>query len=172
MAEQRTEKSLLTHFTPFLSIAWTLTKPLILKAKIVFCPFSPRPQKFIKTDMKLAQQLAQTGKVRSPLVPKGDFPAARSRVACPAVGQAKADHPACSRHEGQAECQHANAPPRQVPGSVVIVARIAPRLPSQHWRQCRHHQDRLPPTCPLAAQAIFLYFVGKRAICPDNRQVG
>ena len=89
-----------------------------------------------------------------------DFPAlsavaqakaeARSRVACPAVGQAKADHPACSRHEGQAdlsavgpakvECQHANAPPRQVPGRVVIVHRIAPRLPSQHCGQCRHHQ--------------------------------
>jgi hypothetical protein len=34
---------------------------------------------------------------------------ARSRVACPAVGLAKADHPACSRQEGQAECQHANA---------------------------------------------------------------
>jgi hypothetical protein len=68
LVEQRTEKSLLTHFTPFLSIAWTLTKPLILLAKTVFCPFSPRPQKIIKTDMKLAQQLAQTGKVLSPLV--------------------------------------------------------------------------------------------------------
>ena len=53
-------------------------------------------------------------------------------------------HPACSRHEGQAECQHANAPPRQVPGRVVIDPSIAPRLPSQHWGQCRHHQDYLP----------------------------
>jgi hypothetical protein len=44
--------------------------------------------------------------------------------------------------EGQAECQHANAPPRQVPGRVVIVARIAPHQPSQHWRKCRHHQGR------------------------------
>ena len=31
------------------------------------------------------------------------IPTARSRVACPAVGQAKADHPACSRQEGQAD---------------------------------------------------------------------
>jgi hypothetical protein len=68
LAERTTEKSLLTHFTPFLSIAWTLTKPLILLAKTAFCPFSPRPQKIIRTDMKLAQQLAQTGKVLSPLV--------------------------------------------------------------------------------------------------------
>ena len=48
------------------------------------------------------------------------------------------------------ECQHANAsplrkslrrdkPPRQVPGRAGIVARIAPRLPSQHWQQCPHH---------------------------------
>jgi hypothetical protein len=36
LVEQRTEKSLLTHFTPFLSIASTPTKPLILLAKIVF----------------------------------------------------------------------------------------------------------------------------------------
>ena len=80
MVEQRTEKSLLTHFTPFLPIACTLTKPLILKAKTAFCPFSAGPQKVIKTDMKLAQQLAQTGKVLSPLVGKRHFPAARSRV--------------------------------------------------------------------------------------------
>ncbi len=51
-------------------------------------------------------------------------------------------HPACSRQEGQAECQHANAPPRRVPGRAVIVPKIAPRLPSQHWRQCRHQQER------------------------------
>jgi hypothetical protein len=69
-------------------------------------------------------------------------------------------HPACSRQEGQAdlsavlsavvltkaegpakeECQHANAPPRQMPGRAAIVHRIAPRLPSQHGSQCRHHQ--------------------------------
>jgi hypothetical protein len=55
LVEQRTEKSLLTHFTPFLPIAWTLTKPLILLAKTVFCPFSQRPRKIIRTDMKLAQ---------------------------------------------------------------------------------------------------------------------
>jgi hypothetical protein len=30
-----------------------------------------------------------------------------------------------------------------VPGRVVIVPRIAPRLPSQHWGQCRHHQQAL-----------------------------
>ena len=47
--------------------------------------------------------------------------------------------------EGQAECQHANAPPRQVPGRVVIVHRIAPRLPSQRCGQCRHHQGGLAP---------------------------
>ena len=47
--------------------------------------------------------------------------------------------------EGQAECQHANAPPRHVPGRVVIVHRIAPQLPSQDCGQCRHHQGRLPP---------------------------
>ena len=94
----------------------------------------------------------------------GGFPAARSRVACPAVGQAKAD---LSRHsaehdggssgllkaEGQAdlsavgpakvECQHANAPPRQVPGRAVIVPKIAPLPPPQHWGQCRHHQGEL-----------------------------
>ncbi len=54
--------------------------------------------------------------------------------------------------ESQAECQHANAPPRQVPGRVVIVARIAPRLPSQHWRQCRHHQVEFT-TAPFASLA-------------------
>ncbi len=58
-------------------------------------------------------------------------------------------HPACSRQEGQAECQHANAPPRQVPGRVVIAHRIAPRLPSQHCGQCRHHQGGLTPVPSL-----------------------
>jgi len=61
-------------------------------------------------------------------IPRGSFPCR---------------HPACSRQEGQAECQHANAPPRQVPGRAVIVPKIAPRLPSQHWGQCRHHQGGL-----------------------------
>jgi hypothetical protein len=32
-------------------------------------------------------------------------------------------------NEGQAKCQHANAPPRQVPGRVVIVTGIAPNRP-------------------------------------------
>jgi len=36
-------------------------------------------------------------------------------------------------------------PPRQVPGRVVIDTRIAPPLPSQHWCQCRHHQEGLAP---------------------------
>jgi hypothetical protein len=82
------------------------------------------------------------------------IPAARSRVACPAVGQAKAD---LSRHsaehdggssgllkaEGQAdlsavgpakvECQHANAPPQQVPGREVAGFQLAPRLPFATW---------------------------------------
>ena len=31
----------------------------------------------------------------------------------------------------------------QVPGRVVIGPSIAPRLPSQHWGQCRHHQGYL-----------------------------
>jgi hypothetical protein len=44
------------------------------------------------------------------------FPSARSRVV---IRLAK-------KQEGQAERQHANAPPRQVPGRVVIVPRIAP----------------------------------------------
>ena len=37
-------------------------------------------------------------------------------------------------------------PPRQVPGRAVIVPEIAPRLPSQHWGQCRHHQVVCPPS--------------------------
>jgi hypothetical protein len=62
-------------------------------------------------------------------------------------------HPACSRQEGQAdlsavlsaiapgataegpakvECQHANAPPRQVPGREVAGFQLAPCCPSQH----------------------------------------
>ena len=74
---------------------------------------------------------------------KGIFPAARSRVVIRLA----------QRQEGQAECQHANAPPRQVPGRAVIVPRIAPRLPSQHWGQCRHHQGRacaIPRFCYIA----------------------
>jgi hypothetical protein len=34
---------------------------------------------------------------------------------------------ACSKREGHAKCQHANAPPRQGPVRVVIDPRIAPR---------------------------------------------
>jgi len=45
--------------------------------------------------------------------------------------------------KGQAKCQHANAPPRLVPGRILIVPRIAPWHPSQHWCQCRHHQGGL-----------------------------
>ena len=43
--------------------------------------------------------------------------------------------------KGQAKCQHANTPPRQVPGRVVFVPGIALRLPSQPCGQCRHHQE-------------------------------
>jgi len=86
------------------------------------------------------------------------FPCRLSAVLSPVgpargEGLAKTDHPACSRHEGQAdlspvasakvECQHANASPRQVPGHVVIVHRIAPRLPSQHGIHRHHHQGSL-----------------------------
>ena len=73
LVEQRTEKSLLTHFTPFLPVAWTITKPLILKAKTIFCPFSARSEKVSRTDGQLAQQLAQTGKVLSPLVCRSEI---------------------------------------------------------------------------------------------------
>jgi hypothetical protein len=33
-------------------------------------------------------------------------------------------------------------PPRKVPGRVVIAPSLAPRIPSQNWGQCRHHQDK------------------------------
>src|ERR1700677_4160532 len=38
-------------------------------------------------------------------------------------------HPACWNHEGQAECQHANTPPQNVPGHLVIGTGIAPFIP-------------------------------------------
>jgi hypothetical protein len=51
-------------------------------------------------------------------IPRGSFPCC---------------HPACSRQEGQAERQHANAPPRQVPGREVAGFQLAPCLPFATW---------------------------------------
>ena len=53
-----------------------------------------------------------------------------------------------------AECQHTNAPPRQMPGRVVIGPSVAPRPPSQHCGQRRHHQD-FRPTKPVFASSPF-----------------
>jgi hypothetical protein len=60
------------------------------------------------------------------------FPAARSRVVIRLAQGGKAKPNANTR----------TLRPDKVPGRAVIVARIAPRLPSQHRQQCRHHQDR------------------------------
>jgi hypothetical protein len=132
------------------------------------------------------------------LIPWGDFPAlsaiamatadAQSRIAYPAV----ASVPQSFRDGGwrrriirlaeitkakptcratvltKAECQHANAPPRQVPGRVVSGTRITPRLPSHTIRQMRNFRGResdltenrsqSPPniSCPVFAPAVTL----------------
>ena len=78
-------------------------------------------------------------------------PAARSRVACPAVGQAKADHPACSRHEGQADLSRHSAARRRNantrtfrPDKCLVVkspdSSLRPVCPSQHGIHRHHHQ--------------------------------
>ena len=60
-------------------------------------------------------------------------------------------HPACSRQEGQAECQHANAPPRQVPGREVAGFQLAPCLPFATWNP----PPSPPGSCRKEGKAAF-----------------
>ena len=53
------------------------------------------------------------------------------------------DEHASRRSKGAPETAvAAKKPPRQVPGPVVTVPKIAPLLPPHHWGQCRHHRIR------------------------------
>ena len=136
---------------PFFRSPHTSSRPMFTRGSRFYCP----PES--------ARICSDNGKQYQIAVSDLPFPAPNSTIANLACRppktfpptRSRGCHPACCKHEGQAECQHANAPPRQVPGRVVIGPSIAPRLPSQHCGQCRHHQgqasphtNRIPPFNP------------------------
>ena len=73
-------------------------------------------------------------------------------------------HPACSTHEGQAECQHANAPPPQVPGREVAGFQLAPCLPFATWNP--------PPSPPGISRQVRPGIVGAKAFAKPHQPAG
>ncbi len=72
------------------------------------------------------------------------------------------------RRMTKAECQHAHAPPRQVPGSVIIVTSIVPRQPRNTGANAATTSENLrycnPRLCrPAASRRILLDFLHLRS---------